>query len=55
MKQLDLFENQKEEWEKFGFATREEWLKAKAFDRAFKHMEQVAERQAIERAKNVKT
>jgi len=56
MKQLDLFENtKKEEWEKHGFRTREEWLKAKSYDRAFKHMEQQAERQARERAKDVKT
>ena len=26
--QLDLFEKPKKEWEKHGFATREQWIKA---------------------------
>ena len=38
--QLDLFEKPKKEWEKHGFATREQWQKAKAYDRAWRHMEQ---------------
>ena len=39
-KQLDLFEKPKKEWQKHGFATREQWNKAKEYDRAFRHMEQ---------------
>ena len=39
-KQLDLFEKPKKDWEKHGFATREQWLKAKNYDRAWRHMEQ---------------
>ena len=39
-KQLDLFEKPKKEWQKHGFATREQWNKAKAYDRAFRHLEQ---------------
>ena len=27
--QLDLFEKPKKEWEKHGFKTREQWIKAK--------------------------
>ena len=38
--ELDLFEKPKKEWEKHGFATREQWLKAKNYDRAWRHMEQ---------------
>ena len=38
--QLDLFEQPKKEWEKHGFATREQWIKAKEYDRAFRHMKQ---------------
>ena len=55
MKQLDLFDNQKEEWEKFGFATREEWLKAKSYDRAWRHMEQTAKQKIKEGLKDVET
>ena len=38
--ELDLFGKPKKEWEKHGFATREQWLKAKNYDRAWRHMEQ---------------
>ena len=40
-KQLDLFEKPKKEWQKHGFATREQWNKAKPYDRAFRHMKQM--------------
>ena len=39
-KQLDLFEKPKTDWEKHGFKTRAEWLKAKSYDRAYRHFEQ---------------
>jgi len=38
-KQLDLFEENKP-WKKNGFATREEWQKAKEWDRACIHFQQ---------------
>ena len=38
-KQLDLFEENKP-WKKNGFTTREEWLKAKEWDRASNHFAQ---------------
>tara|TARA_Y100001938_G_C8032104_1_gene401203 strand:- start:329 stop:544 length:216 start_codon:yes stop_codon:yes gene_type:complete len=41
MKQLDLFTDKIPEWKKRGFKSREEWLRAKEFDRAWRHMEQV--------------
>ena len=39
-KQLELkLDDPREEWEKNGFKTREEWLKACAFDKEFKYLE----------------
>ena len=54
-KQLDLFEKPKKEWEKHGFATREQWQKAKEYDRAWRHMEQAnLERLAKNSLKKIK-
>ena len=39
-KQLDLFSKKIPEWKRRGFKSRHEWLKAKEFDRAWRHMEQ---------------
>ena len=54
-KQLYLFDKPKTDWEKHGFKTRAEWLKAKAFDRAFKHFEQSNQRGIKEGAKKNET
>ena len=42
MKQLEMNFNKKKlkPWEEHGFKTKQEWDKAKAFDRAFRHYEQ---------------
>tara|TARA_S200000501_G_C20816682_1_gene740870 strand:+ start:1358 stop:1525 length:168 start_codon:yes stop_codon:yes gene_type:complete len=37
------FSFEKEEWEKHGFKSRDEWLKACAFDREFKFMKRTQE------------
>ena len=39
-KQLDLFSKKIPEWKRRGFKSRQAWLKAKEFDRAWRHMEQ---------------
>ena len=40
-KQLELqLEDTRDEWEKNGFKTKEEWCKACAFDREFKYLSQ---------------
>ena len=41
MKQLDLFGQEIPEWLERGFKTRSEWLKAKEYDRAYRHMKQM--------------
>tara|TARA_B100001093_G_scaffold464791_1_gene481951 strand:+ start:2356 stop:2535 length:180 start_codon:yes stop_codon:yes gene_type:complete len=38
---LKEIEKEIPDFKKHGFETREEWNKAKSFDRAFKHMEQM--------------
>lgn len=38
---LKKIEKEIPDFKKHGFQTREEWNKAKGFDRAFKHMEQM--------------
>ena len=53
-KQLDLFEKPKTDWEKHGFATREQWLKAKNYDRAWRHMEQANLERLATKYKDVK-
>ena len=53
-KQLDLFEKPKQEWEKHGFATREQWQKAKEYDRAWRHMEQANLERLATKYKDVK-
>ena len=41
-KQLSLFEKKNvPEWKARGFKSRAEWLRAKAYDRAFRHMKQM--------------
>ena len=52
--ELDLFEKPKKEWEKHGFATREQWLKAKNYDRAWRHMEQANLERLTSKYKDVK-
>lgn len=52
--ELDLFEKPKKEWEKHGFATREQWLKAKNYDRAWRHMEQANLERLATKYKDVK-
>ena len=52
--QLDLFEQPKKEWEKHGFATREQWIKAKEYDRAFRHMKQANLERLATKYKDVK-
>ena len=52
--QLDLFEKPKKEWEKDGFATREQWIKAKDFARAFRHMQQANLERLATKYKDVK-
>ena len=51
---LDLFEKPKMEWEKHGFATREQWQKAKEYDRAWRHMEQANLERLATKYKDVK-
>ena len=41
MKQLDLFGQEIPEWLRRGFKSRSEYLKAKEYDRAFRHMKQM--------------
>lgn len=38
------FSFKKEEWEKHGFKTREEWLRACAYDREFKFMKRLQDK-----------
>ena len=52
--ELDLFEKPKKEWEKHGFATREQWLKVKNYDRAWRHMEQANLERLATKYKDVK-
>ena len=52
--QLDLFEKPKKEWEKHGFTTREQWIKAKEYDRAFRHMQQANLERLATKYKDVK-
>ena len=52
--QLDLFEKPKKEWETHGFTTREQWQKAKEYDRAWRHMEQANLERLATKYKDVK-
>ena len=45
------FTFEKEEWEKHGFKSREEWLKACAFDKEFKHMKRLQDQREKQEGK----